>query len=514
MKRLKISKLLNYLFVSFFVLILFFISYSIYLSNNLSNISSRIYYHPFAVTNEIKNIKIDIKNIEYILDNVNITKENDLKNEFDKVNMYENQIENSISFIHDRFFGDKEMVNDCKNNFDDYRNSIRGIIIKKINNSNDSSYLSRELKANLLINSINLLYQGSLNNANKFYNQIDNEHTKMTYSSVIFVAISFTYGMFFLFIVNAKVKKPIDNINQRIEMLLLNDNSINQKEILLKNEIELLIFTIEYLEKLKSKLTEVIEKNKITEKELLDLNEILRNTMYSKERLFSIIAHDLINPFNAIIGFTQLLKNELDSMKSEEVKKLLENISQSAINQHSLLRNLLDWSRTQLNEIKIKKEMFNVNRCVIEIIETLKLVSDSKNVEIINKTDLRQHIYSDKKMLMIILNNIISNAIKYSYQNGKIIIKSKEEKIYVTLEIKDFGTGIRKEKTEDIFDMKLKIIETGTKGEKGSGLGLLVCKEFIDKLGGRIWVESEIGKGSTFFISLPKEMYKEIKLTF
>lgn len=514
MKRMKISRLLNYLLISFISLVLLFIIYSVYLSNNLSEISAKLYSHPFAVTNEIKNININLNNIEYSVDKFKIIDDYEFKNELEKINIYENQIESSFSFVQDRFYGEKKLVINSKNDFQDYKNDIRNVLIKRMNKSLVSDSISYVIKLSLLKNSLNLLYQASVNNANIFYNQIDSENSKKNASSVTFISLSFIYGLLFLFVINTKIKRPIDNVIEKIVKMLKNDKGNNKKELENLSDIELLVYTIKYLEKLRNDLTETLENKNLAERELIDLNEILKNTMSSKERLFSIIAHDLINPFNSIIGLSQFLKSKLSSISFEEADEILGNISHSAINQYILLKNLLDWSRTQLDEIRINKEIFNLHKIVTDIIDTLNIFADSKKIELINYTEPKQHIYTDKQMILVVLNNIITNAIKYSYKNGKIFIKSMEEKIYVTLKIQDYGCGIKQDELKNIFEIGKKNIMPGTDGEKGSGLGLMVCKEFINKLGGKIWVESDKGKGSTFYISLPKEMYKETKLTF
>lgn len=510
---MKISKLLNYLLVSFVVLILILITYSIYISNRLSDLSAKIYYHPFAVTNEIKNINININNIENILDKTHFSEKVDIRDEIDKINIYENQIENSLSIVQDRYSGDKDLVLNSITNFNRYKKTVNINLRNVHNNLKDTSISVVETDYNSLKNSLDSLYRSSSNNASLFYENIDTEKDKLSISFVSFIIITVIYSFVFLFIINTKVKNPIIKVINSLEMIFESDESL-KLEMSKKNEIEILIYTIGYLEGLKNILTDEIKNSRMAEQRIADINKELKDTMELKEKLFSVIAHDLINPFHAIIGFSQYLKEDFATTTDEEKMEMLTHINQSAIIQHNLLKNLLEWSKSQLGEMKIEKEVLNVNTIINEAFSNVKLIADAKEIELTNKSTHGLLLYADKRMLTVILNNLLTNSIKFSYKKGEIIVTAEEDKIYTTIKVIDKGCGIEKESINTLFDIHKNNLKTGTAGEKGSGLGLTICKDFVNRQGGKIFVESEVKEGSTISISLPKEMYKAKTLSF
>ncbi len=227
--------------------------------------------------------------------------------------------------------------------------------------------------------------------------------------------------------------------------------------------------------------------------------EELRKTIAVKDRFFSIIAHDLRNPFNQIMGFADLLKEDFEKNDVTRMKRLTDYIYLSAENGHKLLENLLSWAKSQTGSVAFNPENVKLTDIIFETISFYKFTADKKNIKIIFNEEIEnQCVFFDKEMLKTVFRNLISNAIKFTENNGEIEIVIFDKKEYVQINISDTGIGISEEQKEKIFKIDEVFTMTGTDNEKGSGLGLVVCKEFIEKNKGKIFVESESGKGSVF----------------
>jgi signal transduction histidine kinase len=229
--------------------------------------------------------------------------------------------------------------------------------------------------------------------------------------------------------------------------------------------------------------------------------EKLNNT---KDKFFSIIAHDLKNPFNSIKGFTELLLENGDSYTEERKRKFLKIIASSTTKASELLNNLLIWANSQSGKIQFNPEKLNLNKQIENVCTFLGAQALSKEVEI--KTNLKPNIFvfADKNMINTALRNLISNAIKFTNKNGLIEVTSKENEQEIVVEVKDNGIGISKEEIENLFSLDSKQTHVGTANEQGTGLGLLLCYEFIKKNKGELTVTSELNKGSIFKFTLPK----------
>lgn len=240
------------------------------------------------------------------------------------------------------------------------------------------------------------------------------------------------------------------------------------------------------------------QKNDIEEKakSLQDLNK-------TKDRFFSIISHDLKSPFNSLLGLTELLKLERETMSDEETDQLIDLIHKSSEQGYKLVLNLLDWSRSQTNQIEFQPTRLHLSKLVRENIELLKTQAKNKGIDIVvEKNNKNSFVFADLNMINTVLRNLISNAIKYTHQ-GEIKIKCNCNTSICKLSISDTGIGISKENLKKLFDIDNNISTPGTDGEKGTGLGLILCKEFIEKNKGEIFVESTVNKGSIFSFNLP-----------
>ncbi|MCD4772710.1 MAG: PAS domain S-box protein, partial [Bacteroidales bacterium] len=234
----------------------------------------------------------------------------------------------------------------------------------------------------------------------------------------------------------------------------------------------------------------------------------LRELNATKDKFFSIIAHDLRSPFNTMLGFSELLNEEFDEHSTEEKKKFIGIIYEGLQNTLKLLDNLLYWARSQKGTIVYNPEKINLYLKAKETYDFLNQSAEKKSIKLINQIAENVYVEADIDMLATIIRNLFSNAIKYTHKYGKITIKTflvpDENNIqYVGISVSDTGVGIPKEMQSKLFDIGENTSMQGTENETGTGLGLILCKEFVEKHGGKIWVESEIDKGSTFYFTIP-----------
>lgn len=512
MKKIKISFLLNLLLVLIILLIIFQIIFSLGISNNISALSSSIYNHPFIVTNELKDINMSLNDIQNSLENIQYIRKEEFKYEVGKINLYENKIENSLEIILEKFYGNKNNALDIKSSYDEYKKNVNGSLKKYYINGRQLNYNSILPAYDSLKTKIDKAFVKSVNNADSFYSEIEKEKSLLLYSLYIFIAVSILYAFVFLYVINAQIIFPLKKVISKIIGISNNgEEGIEEKKK--QNEIELLSNTVSNLEKVTEDLYKENIERKNAEKMLKVLNGEMKELMASKEKMYSIIAHDLKNPFNSILGLSNYLRDNIEECDKNEIKKIVTNIRDSAENQFELLKNLLDWSRSQCGDISINKEPVRLTSLLDTAIDNVKIMAQKKEIGLVNEVPYNVHIYSDKVIILIILNNLISNAIKFSERNKKIIISAEEDENYVTVKVIDEGCGIEEYNLEKLFDLDKDFIKPGTDGIKGTGLGLTICKELIEKQNGKIWAESVVGKGSTFYFSLPKYLFKS-KLSF
>jgi PAS domain S-box-containing protein len=229
----------------------------------------------------------------------------------------------------------------------------------------------------------------------------------------------------------------------------------------------------------------------------------LQKTNATKDRLFSIIAHDLKNPFHSILGFTSILQSKYKDIEREKLKEFLGMIHDSTSSAYQLLENLLEWARTQTNNVNFRPTMTNVRAIADEAVSLLSLNASNKNITFKNDIDESLMIFADQNMLTTVIRNISGNAIKFTNEGGSITFTSTTDKAFVRINIIDSGVGMPQERVNSLFDLDKVKSSAGTTGETGTGLGLLVCAEFMKLNNGEIKVASKPGKGSTFTLELP-----------
>jgi signal transduction histidine kinase/tetratricopeptide (TPR) repeat protein len=251
------------------------------------------------------------------------------------------------------------------------------------------------------------------------------------------------------------------------------------------------------------RLKALIDKNNSLTKKLQHSRHMLMAVNITKSRFFSILAHDLRNPFHNILGQSFLLSNYYDKLSDDERMNYAGDIHQSGEHVIQLLDNLLEWGKTQTGDTNFDPGIVNLHEVAEHSITVLKKDADKKNIEIINNIAPGTNGYADENMLKSILRNLINNSIKFTNINGKIDIRNVSPPEKLLIEIEDNGKGIEKEALKHLFKPHSKFRTRGTQNEKGTGLGLVICAEFVKMHKGTINVKSEVGKGSTFTIEIP-----------
>ena len=235
-----------------------------------------------------------------------------------------------------------------------------------------------------------------------------------------------------------------------------------------------------------------------------NLNTALKETLASKDKFFSIIAHDLKQPFNTLLGFSDLLLKTIDEKEKEQIKEMVKHIFNSSVQGFELLNNLLEWARSQTGRIKVKPESLQITSISSRVVDLVSDAANKKNIELAVDGDSTLSAWADRKMVETVLRNLISNSIKFTKPGGKIIIACTDKQDYIELYVEDNGVGMKKENLDNLFKIATHASTRGTENESGTGLGLLLCMEFINKQGGEIWAESEPGEGSKFSFTLLK----------
>lgn len=311
------------------------------------------------------------------------------------------------------------------------------------------------------------------------------------------------------------IKDSIENKEIRSEISKLkNKHETEQKDLeLLKKNLELerkeaknilLLFSTILTFIILSIILILYFYRKKSEKKIKEKNKILEETNTTKDKFFSIIAHDLKNPFTSILGATELLKEDFKDMNDKEIKEFLGVIHSSSKRSFQLLENLLNWSMSQTGTLNLHKEELHLKSLVDHSIHLFENLASEKSLKIENKVEDDIYIKADNATISTVFRNLINNAIKFTDENGKISIKDSVNSSKVFISVEDNGIGMTEKQINSLFAIEKNNSSEGTAGEKGTGLGLILCKEFIEKNDGKLVVESEYQKGTKFIISLEK----------
>jgi len=251
--------------------------------------------------------------------------------------------------------------------------------------------------------------------------------------------------------------------------------------------------------------------------ELLRQNNELKESNKSKDKFFSIFAHDLKNPFQGLLGFIDLLYEDLDELSNEQVKEYLSNVRNASYHTYALLENLLEWSRIQSGKMPFTPTVFDIQYEINSVITVLDNNATQKDIKLINEVDSGIMVEADRNMIHSVIQNIVTNSIKFSNAKGRVVIrgrvpmnygKSKSsaepgDRQWLEISVTDNGIGIPEEIIPRLFKLNGQYSSAGTANEPGTGLGLVLCHEMIEKNGGRIWAESISGQGTTFIFTIP-----------
>jgi len=252
-----------------------------------------------------------------------------------------------------------------------------------------------------------------------------------------------------------------------------------------------------------------IEQMKKTNEQLSKAKNMLTELNNNKDKFFSIIAHDLRNPFQGFYKLTEYISREFDTLDMGELKTMIMDMSASSKKLNKLLENLLAWSRVQLGKITVKMEEHNLKQLIDVNITLFNDIAGSKNININNKVHHQFKVFTDIQMFNTVIRNIISNAIKFTDVFGEVSLSASRQNGSVLLSIEDNGIGMAPDELSQLFSIDTQAVKSGTAGEIGTGLGLILSKELLDRIDCSIAVKSRAGEGSTFILKIPAKKPKK-----
>ncbi len=265
---------------------------------------------------------------------------------------------------------------------------------------------------------------------------------------------------------------------------------VQNRELLARIESGIRIVTSE------RDMQKALNQSHVLEKKLSELNA-------TKDLFLSIIAHDLKNPLNTILGFSQVLLEDFKELDHLQVEEYLGIIAETSKQTANLLDTLLIWAKAQSGKLDFNPEVMNIAELISDSIRIIENQAKAKNIKVVNESEKVLIAKVDKEMIKTVIRNLLSNSVKFTPHNGNISISASVKNDNIVISVTDSGIGISSEVQDKLFRIDNKINTKGTDNEKGTGLGLILCREFVERHGGRIWVESEAGKGSRFSFSLP-----------
>jgi signal transduction histidine kinase/Tfp pilus assembly protein PilF len=296
-------------------------------------------------------------------------------------------------------------------------------------------------------------------------------------------------------------EKEILRIDNELKTLMIKRKNINFTLSVIFSFLAMVVVYLIWIRlKEKQRLNKSLHE---TIKQLSISQESLKQANITKDKLFSIIAHDLSSPFNSILGFSDLLKSEAKHLDANDIEEYATHINSAAHQTHQLLKNLLAWASMKQDRMDFKPVKMKLFEAGNDIIQLLDNNAKQKNIKSDNRIPEDLTVNADPDMLHSILRNLVSNAIKFTPAGGWLELSATESPAEVIVSVKDNGIGISEQNIALLFDVEKNFTMPGTANEKGTGLGLVLCKEFVEKHEGRIWVESQKGKGSVFFFSMP-----------
>jgi signal transduction histidine kinase len=242
----------------------------------------------------------------------------------------------------------------------------------------------------------------------------------------------------------------------------------------------------------------------VSQLELRRLTKELQQVLESKNKLFHILSHDLRSPFNGILAFSQALADEAETLSREEIQDFSQTVLNSAEQFMHLIDNLLQCTRFELGSLEYQPNTVTIDSVVGNVLTLLKGNAAQKKVNLVCETNPATEVFADSTMLHSIFQNLIGNSIKFTPSNGRVTVRAADQGSMIQVSVIDSGVGVPPEKLAHLFELMAGRSTDGTAGEKGTGLGLLLCKDLVEKHGGQLWVDSVVGQGTSFHLTLPK----------
>ena len=309
-------------------------------------------------------------------------------------------------------------------------------------------------------------------------------------------------------ILSDKITNLINEMNGKEERIFYKRSeelkSLKDKSYLII--VILVIFIILFMTTLMIRIRNELKLRRMAENELFAKSEELNQLNKSRNMLYSIIAHDLRSPFQPILTLAEILHSDYEILKPEQIKDYAGKLNSVGRGVLALLDNLLEWTKVQTGSMNFNPESFLLRERAECAFYNLRLSAEVKKIMLINEIDKTLTVYADMNMVLSIIQNIVSNAIKFTPLEGTIKIMSKKENNHVLVSVEDDGIGMTLAQQKMIFKKGSHHSTPGTNRESGSGLGLLLCKELVEIHGGKIWSESQEGKGSTFYFTIPDKI--------
>jgi two-component system, sensor histidine kinase and response regulator len=320
----------------------------------------------------------------------------------------------------------------------------------------------------------------------------DGDHVFSTFSSKDF------FGEYSL--IDSSVRSATVTASEKTHLLRLDQSNfleiIEEDVELSKAVLKALIKRLRNNNILEERLTQNTLKIERQKSELEELNA-------TKDKFFTIIAHDLKNPFNTVIGLSELLVERYDTYDSNKIKEFIAQIHKFSNNAYHLLEDLLEWAKSQTGRMEVNLSKTDIFELAIDNINLFKVTAQEKGVNLKFNVDVGTYAVIDKNMISTVLRNLVSNAIKFTKEGGKVIIESNKIDNFIEVAVSDTGVGISEENTKNIFEIDNNISTIGTNNEVGTGLGLIIVREFVEKNSGTIKVDSTEGVGSRFCFKIP-----------
>jgi signal transduction histidine kinase len=345
---------------------------------------------------------------------------------------------------------------------------------------------------------------------------------RYVFTGVLLVTVLFS--LLLSYILSKQITKPIANLSQHINTIAENKfvGQIQKMPVKGKDEVAQLTYNFNLMTaQIGEYLQDINKKSKVLQKQNLQLQSInmkliasenkLRSLNSVKDKFFSIISHDLKGPLHTLTGFLQILIKYTNTFTEQELREFAESMDGSVRRLLNMLENLLQWSRSQAGNIEHKPENIRLNEAIEDNVSLFKDTAANKGIKLLMETEDNLLVKADKNMLDFILRNLISNALKFTRQGGEVKVIAKNLIDHTEITVSDSGVGINEEDLKKIFQPDVHFSTVGTGKEKGTGFGLLLCKDFVEKNGGEIFIESTLGLGTSLKFTLPL-VYEEVTI--